>query len=159
MSQSFKQGTIWYFGDHSGFDFKFDPPKILTDGNTSNINNRASAITDEFGNLVFYTSGDSVWNKGHEIMQNGGGLNAYFSGNPSTSVIVPHPGDGALFYIFTTNRGADNDYPPSGFIYSVIDIFANAGKGNVIQKNIKLLESTATLLSVTSHADEQSFWV
>jgi gliding motility-associated-like protein len=159
QAQSFKQGSIWYLGGHAGLDFKYDPPKILDDGKIEYLDGRTSTVTDESGNLLFYTNGDTVWNKYHEVMQNGIGINTYKAGLPVTSVIVPHPGDGQLYYIFTTNLGQQADAIPTAFIYAVVDVSGNSGRGSVLQKNVKLFDWSTVLLSVTSHADGKSFWV
>lgn len=33
-----------------------------------------ASISDSAGNLLFYTNGEKVWNKNHEVMPNGEGL-------------------------------------------------------------------------------------
>jgi gliding motility-associated-like protein len=158
-AQSIGQGGIWYLGANSGFDFKYDPPKVLLDGKIFNQNGRTSTMTDELGDLQFYTNGDTVWNKNHEIMLNGTELNLYRNDAPITSVIVPHPGDGQLYYIFITTRGAHFNTPASAFVYAVVDLSGNNGEGSVIQKNMKLIDGSTTLLTVTTDAREDSFWV
>jgi gliding motility-associated-like protein len=146
-------------GDGLSIDFKSEHPQFLNRNRIRGIGSRTSAITDEIGGLLLYTDGDSVWNKNHEPLENGFGLNSYLSGNPVTSVIVPHPGDGQLYYIFTANPGSNSNFPVSAFIYAIVDVAANSGKGKVIQKNIKLFERNTQLLTVVNHADEKSFWV
>lgn len=157
--QTFKQGSLWYIGHGLGYDFKFSPPKILTDDRMFYIGARTSTITDEFGSLLFYTNGDTVWNKQHQVMINGGGINSFDSGRPTTTIIVPHPGDGQLYYIFIANRGRDDNVIQTGFYYAVVDISLDGGKGAVIKKDMKLLDKVPSLLTVSSHADEQSFWI
>ena len=160
-AQSFKEGSIWYLGSYTGFDFKYDPPKVLNDSKMYNLTSRTSTIADEFGNLLFYTNGDTVWNKHHKVMMNGIKLNLYphnYGSNPASScVIVPHPGDGELYYIFIASKF--DPYTYSEFSYAIVDISADNGNGAVVQKNIELLDSSSALLTVTSHADEKSFWV
>jgi gliding motility-associated-like protein len=156
LAQNIKQGSIWYVGDGLGFDFKYDPPKILNDCGMYFIRQRTSTITDENGDLLFYTDGDSVRNKFHEVMQNGTGMNIYGGSSPQSSVIVPHPGDGQLYFIFTSDRS--DAFSPAAFSYSIIDVSGNGGLGTVLQKNVKLLDWGTALLSVCMHADEKSFW-
>ncbi|MEO7991733.1 MAG: PKD domain-containing protein [Chryseolinea sp.] len=158
-AQTFKQGSIWLMGSNTGFDFKDDPPKPVSDSRISKLTSRTSTITDELGDLLFYSNGDTVWNKYHEVMLNGTGLGlnpfpnqGYLPDSPSSScVIVPHPGDGQLYYIFIGDI--------AGFSYSVVDVSSNAGHGKVIQKKIKLFNGNTSLLTVASHADEKSFWI
>jgi hypothetical protein len=62
-----------------------------------------SSISDKNGALLFYTNGQTVWNKNHEIMDNGSNL----SGDPNntqSSIIIPKPNDENTYYIFGTRE-------------------------------------------------------
>ena len=92
------QNKIWYFGDHAGLDFNSGTPVALTNSALF-TNEGCSSISDNNGNLLFYTDGITVWNKFHAVMPNGTGL----LGNPSTTqsaVIVPMPGSATQYYIY-----------------------------------------------------------
>jgi hypothetical protein len=121
------RGSVWHLSGRLSLDFKSDPPKISNDSKIRGGGSRTSAITDEFGNLLLYTDGDSIWNSAHEPIENGFGLNEYLSADPATAVIVPHPGDGELYYVFIANRDADLNFQPSAFIYATVDMSANEG--------------------------------
>ncbi|MGB1043009.1 MAG: hypothetical protein ACPGU6_06420, partial [Tenacibaculum sp.] len=60
----------WYFGNKAALNFDKTRVNILSD---SKMNTPAgcSAISDNNGNLLFYTNGKTIWNKNHEIMENG----------------------------------------------------------------------------------------
>ncbi|HET8962474.1 MAG TPA: hypothetical protein VFM99_01155 [Chitinophagales bacterium] len=59
----------WAFGDSAGLNFEMEPPTPFL---TSIVMNEPSAtISDEAGNLLFYTNGKTIWNAEHEIMLNG----------------------------------------------------------------------------------------
>lgn len=68
-----KQGNIWYFGDYAGIDFNGSTPVALTNSALFTYD-CASAISDPAGNLLFYSNGVTVWNKTHQVMNNGTGL-------------------------------------------------------------------------------------
>src|SRR6478736_4447809 len=84
-----KQGNIWYFGKQAGLDFNSGSPTVLTDGAMYAIEGCATA-SDAAGKLLFYTNGDTVWNRNHQIMSNGIGLGACVSSTQAV-VIVPWP--------------------------------------------------------------------
>ncbi|MFC7667853.1 hypothetical protein ACFQT0_10980 [Hymenobacter humi] len=50
--------------------------------------------------LLFYTNGETVWNRKHQPMPNGRKLMGSGSSTQS-ALIVPDPGSGNVFYIFT----------------------------------------------------------
>ena len=84
-----KEVNIWYFGSHAGLDFNSGMPVPLTDGALLSLEGTAT-ISDEDGNLLFYTDGITVWNRNHNIMLNGSGLTGHSSSTQS-GVLVPIP--------------------------------------------------------------------
>lgn len=144
--------ATWYFGEHSGLIFGEDASSIT---NPSFIAEAGCAvISDSSGNLLFYTNGREVWNKNHVQMQNGGSL----KGSPQlnqNSIIVPHPGDKSLYYLFTIN---DQD-SLKGFYYSIVDMNADNGLGGISVKNIYLRNDVIEKISGVIHCNENDYWV
>ncbi len=157
FAQESKEGSIWYFDYNKGVDFKFTPPKFLPDFRYF-VSSHPSTICDSSGNLLFYTSGDSAWNRNHKPMPNGFGFNTSNTPIYSTSVIVPHPGDAQLYYIFNTNQER-SQAQQLGLHYSVVDMSADDGMGAVIFKKLNFMPIVSPLMSVTVHADDKSYWV
>lgn len=101
------EANNWYFGQNAGVSFNTTPPSVLFDGQL-NTNEGCSSISSSSGDLLFYTDGRTIWNANHEIMPNanyfaGSGLN----GDPSSTssgLIVPHPTQDNLFYVFTVDE-------------------------------------------------------
>jgi len=156
-AQQVKRGNIWFFGQHEGFDFKTDPPTKLNGGQVDNVFSRSSTISDENGNLLFYTDGLTVWNKRHQIMQNGTGLTIDESFYSIPSVIVPDPSDNRLYYIFTANVW--NTPVAVGLHYARVDVSANASQGSVLQKNMDLLNPCSEVVCAVGHANGSDYWV
>ena len=73
-----KETSVWYFGDNAGLDFKSGSPVALLDGALATREGCAT-ICDNNGGILFYTEGTKVWNKNHQIMDNGTGLLGDFS--------------------------------------------------------------------------------
>lgn len=101
------EANNWYFGQNAGISFNTSPPTVLLDG-ALNTNEGCSSISSPSGDLLFYTDGRTIWNANHEIMPNadyfgGTGLN----GDPSSTssgLIVPHPTQDNLYYVFTVDE-------------------------------------------------------
>ncbi|WP_367127109.1 hypothetical protein [Mongoliibacter sp.] len=138
-----QNNNIWYFGDGAGLDFNIDPndpdgpiPRPVTHPN--NIPAGTTTISDETGQVLFYTDGETVWDLNGVPMENGENIGG--SNQASESVIaVPIPQQETVYYVFTTQRSADGT---NRVKYSVVDIKAGAtepnanvdGIGNVVSK-------------------------
>jgi len=125
------QASNWYFGFNAGLSF--DPVTgavtPLTNGQL-NTNEGCASISDENGNLLFYTDGITVFDRNHLIMQNGQGLR----GNPSSTqsaIIIPKPQDPDTYYIFTVDTSATGGQD-SGLHWYEVDMTANLGQGAVV---------------------------
>src|SRR5688572_30222686 len=79
---------IWYFGQQAGLTFApGNAPKPLNDGKMSTYEGSAVA-TSSRGELLFYTNGQTVWNREHRVMPNGTKLMGSGSSTQS-ALIVP----------------------------------------------------------------------
>jgi hypothetical protein len=156
-----KQANIWYFGDHAGLDFRGDKPVELTDGQLS-LDGASASISDEEGNLLFYTDGGTVWNRLHQVMPNGTGLSGLMPGWGSQTLIVPRPGKDSLYYIFTAvpDWYTDlNDTAKHGFRYSIVAMGRDNGKGDVIEKNTLLFKNTTFKMTAVFRPNKRDVWL
>ncbi len=154
-----KRTNHWYFGHGCGLDFSSGSPIVDTNGDLNSFESCAS-MSDTAGNLLFYTDGDTVWNRLHLPMPNGTGLLGCGNWGSSTSagLIVPWPTqEDSLFYIFTTDC-AENSFA-DGFRYSVVNLNLDSGKGDVYIKNQLLLQNGTEGITVTKHANGVDFWL
>lgn len=150
-----QEASNWYFGEKAGIKFNNDGSvTALTDGQLRTFEGCAS-LSNRNGDLLFYTDGITIWNKNHQVMQNGTGL----MGHPSSSqsaTIVPKPGSTTLFYVFTL----DWEINPNGFRYSVIDITLDGGLGGVTNEKNKLIYTPSDeKISIVKHKNSIDFWV
>lgn len=159
-----KEANNWYFGNNAGITFNTSPPSALTDGALTAREGCAS-ISDENGNLLFYSNGVTIWNKSHAIMDNGDGLEGSDFSTQS-SLIVKLPGSTTLFYIFTVPDQED----PGAYKYSIVDLSLNGGLGKVTNKNIPLLKNltdpssaftniSTEALTAGYHANQSDIWI
>lgn len=150
-----KEANFWFFGNKAGLDFSSGKPIALSNSELT-TDEGCSVISDAKGNLLFYTDGISVWNKNHELMENGTKL----LGDPSStqsSVAIAHPKLKSIFYLFTVAATAGD----AGISYSIIDISRNGGKGAVLDslKNTRLLTPVTEKLTSVMHRNGKDVWV
>lgn len=149
----------WVFGQAYGLNFQtlVQPGRSAVDA----YEGCASICDPSTGDLLFYTNGATVFNRNNAIMSNGTGL----FGNQSctqSSVIVPHPGDPTLFYVFTLD-GVTSGGPVApqdrGMRYSIVDMTGDNGLGAVVEKNTTLLLSATEKVVAVRHARGCGYWV
>ena len=148
-----KQANYWYFGQNAGLSFASGNPVALLDGKVNTIEGVAT-ISDSIGNLLFYTDGITVYNKLHQVMQNGTGLFGHKSATQS-AVIVPQPGNDSIFYIFTVEAAADI----KGINYSVVNMRLNNNVGAIIKKNITMLQRVSEKITAIRHCNNNDIWI
>ncbi len=146
-----KETYNWYFGDNSGITFLpngTNPTPLL--GGKITSDEGVASISDSDGNLLFYTNGNKLWDKNHNVIIGGNNL----SGDPSatqSSVIVPKPGSNSIYYVFTVSY--------DGFMYSTVDMKANSGSGGVIEQNVLLNPNATEKLTAVRNSSGESIWV
>jgi gliding motility-associated-like protein len=151
-----QQANIWYFGRGAGIDFNSGTPVALTNSAMVWAPEGSASICDSSGKLLFYTEGTTVWNKNHQIMLNGSGLNGSTSAIQS-SLIVPKPGSKSQYYLFTCD--ADNGINPKGYCYSTVDMLGDNGRGAIVLKNILLHRPETEKLTAIKHANGTDYWI
>ncbi len=152
------QADYWYFGNNAGLNFSSGKPEPLTDGQLKTYEGCA-AISDSTGNLLFYTDGVTVWNKEHQIIENGTGLFGDTS-SAQSAIIVPQPENDSIYYIFTTDElSVNKNLNTDGLNYSVVNINKNNSLGSIIQKNIHLRDSICEKITVVKHQNKKDYWI
>jgi len=132
----------WQLGT-SDLNFTTNPATVSNISNSGQYGN--ASISDEYGNLLFYTDGLKIWNKNHQemIMNSGstntiGVLQGFIQSQPV--VVVPHPGNNKQFFVFTTcnsvfiGTGTSTGYSYTYFIVDFSDTQYPLGK--IINPNI-----------------------
>ncbi|MGI9549855.1 MAG: T9SS type B sorting domain-containing protein, partial [Aurantibacter sp.] len=103
----------------------------------------SASISDENGNLQFYTDGVSVYKNTHEQMPSNDEL---LGGNYSTqsALIVPKPGDQDRYYIFTVSEirfGNQVFSEGDGLNYYVVNMGAAGGSLNSLKTHLVTYDS------------------
>jgi hypothetical protein len=144
------ENANWCFGFNAGVNFNTNPPTAISSQIT--LTNPGScevsaSVSDDNGQLLFYTDGINVWDKNNVAMPNGNGLYGYsdLENSQQTVVIVPKPGNPNIYYIFTLGAigyvsSGTSPVGRGGMHYSVVDMSLNGGNGDVVPnlKNVIL---------------------
>lgn len=145
--------NTWYFGDHGGISFTSGNPLPLS-GNPLYTYEGTSVISDENGQMLFFTNGTEVYNKDLQLMPNGSGLH----GDPSatqSSVVIQKPGQPGQYYIFTI----DDINGPLGLQFSEVDMSLENGLGNISVKNTPLFAPVCEKVTAAYHSNGIDMWV
>jgi Bacterial lectin/Secretion system C-terminal sorting domain len=149
----FAQNGVWYFGKHAGIDFNVSPPVAILDGATNTQEGTAVCCNDK-GEVLFYSDGFQVFNKSNVLMKNGNGLLGHFSAGVA-ALIYPFLDGTNKYYIFTTDHATSGN----GLRYSVVDMDAESGMGEVTQKNKLLWAKVAEKMDITPHSNGTDQWL
>lgn len=168
-----KEASNWFFGVNAGLDFNSGAP-INKSGGQLISNEGCATISDRNGNLLFYSDGNTAWNRNHEVMQNGDNLFGHHS-STQAALIVPKPGSRTIYYLFTVDKPnyfLTEDDPIDGVNYSIVNMSLDGGLGGIIntQKNHHLITydisnttqnefKCSEKITAVLHADGSSFWV
>ncbi len=146
---------------NSNWNFSFKNSLSFTGAGASTTSSQlvslegASSISTSSGSLLFYTDGITVWNKQHQVINNGTGLAGGTGSSTQAALIIPVGTEERWYYIFTT----DEQGRPKGLNYSVVDMTADNGNGAVVTKNIQLVTPVSEKLSAVRHCNKKDFWV
>lgn len=142
----------------AGLDFNSGTPVAVINSSLASSEG-CSSVSDKNGHLLFYTDGESVWNKNNAVMFNGkeiGGRAGAISSTQSC-IIVVQPGSNHLYYIITCDE-SEHQYA-FGYRYAIVDMLSEGGLGAVIQKNILLYAPCTEKLAVALHSNNKDIWI
>ncbi len=167
-----KENNMWAFGYHAGLDFTNGSPvpfttSMGTDPSKSShgVPEGCASLCDPSGKLLFYTSGDTIWNKNHNVMSGGAGLIAPYATGSTTqaALIVPVINNPDRFYVFSLEEGEgllNGDVTSGRLFYSVVDMNLDNGLGGVAlaDKHIALDSGLAEKMTAVA-GDNCNIWL
>jgi len=147
------QADNWYWSFNQGVTFAGGSPQYVADGQTTVMEGTA-VMSDAEGQLLFYASNGTVWNKNHVQMLNGDNMLSGSQSSTQSGIIVPKPGAAGIYYLF--NVALEN-----GLVYSEIDMSLDSGLGAVTANKNIVLADDARVEKITAvyHADKERIWV
>lgn len=154
----------WVFGTNCRLNFATGMPVAVNGTQNGGTNTEAAAqISDNAGNLLFYSNANEVWGSNNLPMPNGTGI---FGGTSSHNgaIIVPRPGSSSQYFLFTVSQ-QENGSVPNPVRVTTIDRTLNGGNGDVVtgQKNIPVVlpGSPQTMLegqALIPHCNGVDWW-
>ncbi len=128
---------VWAFGNKTGLDFNTSPPTIITTMVTGDNNGECYAsVSDDQGQLLFYTDGSTVFNRNHAMMVNGDDLTGFGPGATGSSsqgaLIVKIPGSQYRYLLFSVTSYEMGPVNRGRLFYSEIDMSLDNGNGAVV---------------------------
>jgi PKD repeat protein len=159
----------WFFGYFAGISFLSGVPVGISIPDGGNPNHMlavegSSTICNSKGKSLFYSEGNSVWNKTNTRIASGlnGGPNGTFA--IQQALLVPAPGNGKRYYLFYVS-----DIPHAGsnlnngLCYTLLDTSLNGGNGGVVgsvnQPAINGNPATTEHLMAIPHCNGQDYWI
>ncbi len=154
-------------------DFNNSELKILRDTVSSELFSTNSSISNNQGELLFYSNGCYIKNKNHQIMSNGNNLNpgqVYEDNCPNYGytanrglMILPQPGSDHRYYVIH-QAFKIFDSPPyyriDKLYYTVVDMTLNNGLGDVVEKNQLVVEHTQYAgIHAVRHDNGVDWWI
>lgn len=148
-----QEASIWCFGNNAGIKFQPDGSvTLITDGRMS-APEGCSTISDYNGNLLFYSNGETIWNKMHQPMA------IYLLGSynsTQSSAIIQKPGTTNLYYLFTLDVGAGTN----GLRYTEVDMNLNGGLGGLTSnRDVLVYTPTCEKIAIVKHANGIDYWI
>jgi len=139
----------WAIGNGGGL--KFQNGTLTQFSSQMACQDMGSTISDGVGNLLFYCNGTTVYNKNHAVMANGSGLLGDITGGHAALIL--QQSETKYYYIFTIDKYADSD----GLRYHIVDIAANGGLGEVITKNVILLNPASEKIAAVWNSNQNCY--
>ncbi len=149
------RNKVWVFGYGAGLDFKSGIP-IPISTNIHTVEGCAS-VSDEFGNLLFYSDGQKVYNKSGTIMPNGNSIVSYLTNSSSqAALIVPVIGNNNQYYLFSLEQ-TNSDGRLS---FSIVDMRLDGGLGDVLasKKGIIFADSLSEKM-IAIAGNNNNIWI
>lgn len=170
--------NIWELGYYGGatnggaFVINFDslqPTPQLTPTRKMNFMQTNASISNENGNLLFYTNGGWIANSTGDSLLNGrlpyGTYNNRFSGEevPQECLFLPAPGDTNIYYMFynLVEVFMPGFFASKYLYYLTIDKRLDNGLGAVVQKNVIAIGDTLIVGEITAckHGNGRDWWI
>lgn len=142
LSAQNKYNNNWYFGNRAVIDFSSNPPTAGS-GSVMNTYRSASAVSDpDNGQLLFYTNGNSFWNRFGEM------VDSSVRGDAVGDVcIIPLRKYKNRFMVFNFNQ------------FFILDMTARNGRGSILKKENFVLNSGINRMTAVRHCLSESYWL
>lgn len=150
-----KEANNWIFGSVNHLDFNSNPVDVNTISSINFFPGRNSvSLSDENGNLLFYSDGTSIFNKAHLVMPNGAIQSNSAASHPL--FVIPKPGSDHGYYMIINTPG----FSSPSLVWIEIDMNLDGGLGDVVP-NVggTLLNNPTGKITAVLHANSNDIWI
>ncbi|MEL6674712.1 MAG: gliding motility-associated C-terminal domain-containing protein [Bacteroidota bacterium] len=150
----FSQGEVdwWYFGSYEGIHFPNGANPIEVTGGQVPFFHFGTTVSDECGDLLFYTGVKTIWNKNHQVLATGYNPTAYYG----TIISCPAPGNSQRHYVFFDSTGTLQN---NKLKYLMVDMNLNGGLGGVSQSPSTITDQAFCDMAIMIHKNCQDYWM
>ncbi len=159
------RGNNWCFSDSIGLNFNSGSPipfeTVLSNYGSGDVVENSSCISDENGQLIFYSDGRRVWDRNNDSVCVMGTSN-YSPSITNGTIYLPFPGhEDSLIYQFYINRTG----PPyrQKLYYSIFNKNLRNGFGDIFNNQANLLavdvDSISEQLTAIKHGNGRDWWI
>ncbi len=161
-----KQNNSWVFGIAAGIDFNTQPVQpILKKAISSAFPNYTTAISNNQGDLQFFSDGKKVWDKNSRRMNKPRTTYWWEDANYTCPLICPKPGSNEFYYLFIAA-----DFPGNSkrLFYVGVDMSLNNGNGGLLydpdgnnpdENYREILSNSSVMLAGTQHCNKSDYWI
>jgi uncharacterized repeat protein (TIGR01451 family) len=153
----------WFPGSMGAFDFGVSGTTLTTSTQAQTTQEGSTVVTDTHGQLLFWSNGQTVYDRTGAVMANGSGLLGDLSATQGI-VAFPSIGHPGVYFTVTTsaNAVALGGPNPGTLAYSKVDMSLNGGLGAVTAtKNVPLGSAGTASEAITAVPNDTGtgFWV
>ena len=157
-----KEANWWHFGRNVAMNFSSGSPVYTFSSAIGSPQESCASISDSLGKLLFYTNGDTVWDRANNPMVNGTSLLISGTGALTTcftttqgSHFIKKPESDSIYYLFSLGSTIGNHLQ-----YAILNKNGNSGLGTIISKNNNLSNDTITeKMSSAKHCNNKDIWL
>ena len=151
----------WFFGvDSLWLSFANGYPEILPERTALFSAEPSTIVSDTAGNLLFYSDGRNIYNHLHQIIPNGANIQG---GRSSTHCLaLRQPGYKTQYFLFYPQQFDDffiEQDTATKLHYAIIDMEGNGGLGQVLDRDILLLQRTTEKVAAARHCNGVDWWI
>lgn len=146
-----KQNSTWILGSKGGINFNTPTPSVFKEGANLLAREGLSTISDGNGDLLFYTDGQTIWNKTHVDVTTG-----LFNSSAQKALIIPNPSNfiSNSYYVFGNQNGS--------LYYSLVGsdgLIINNKKNVLVHANPLPNPTISQKITATHHYNGQDIWL
>ncbi len=154
----------WNFGNGVSLNFDIATPAVGSNSISNNYNHGTS-ISDDSGDLLFYSNGLSIWNSNDVAVT--GLVGGFLKGSPQTSqgVSFQNPANQTQYYYFyLSNTEAEGKETDNHFYYSIIET-SSSPTLTLTTEDVEVFcigcasEPFSEALTAVPHCNGMDYWV